>query len=330
MALQVDELLDLVELSVHLQDGDVLSVVGIRSVEHLDAREATSQLASTRHPRNRASLVEEVGRVEQFLALLLDQAHTEDLTLLLVRDELGRQNLDDDVSLLLLRVDVGVEVRLPGVDGGLDALKGVSTLCHIALDLPGELDLVGDVEVDAEVDQVVDTVIVEGVKSLDDENLRRVGLLRRVKQSGDVVVDGLVDRLSRLEGLDLLVHEVEVLGLRGEGGDLVWDQSVSIVRIVRQMGEWVDGWLALCPPSIPAILIKIIRATYLRDLPSFAVEAVVVVKANDGRHVGDERVAVRVSSRRRLGVSSEDSGHTTHEGPVVIRGSHGSSEMVSW
>lgn len=34
-------------------------------------------------------------------------------------------------------------------------------------------------EVDAEVDEVVDTIIVEGVESLDNQDLRGVGLLGR-------------------------------------------------------------------------------------------------------------------------------------------------------
>ena len=38
-------------------------------------------------------------------------------------------------------------------------------------------------------------------------------LLGGVQQAGDVVVDGLLHRLALLQGLDLLVHQVKVLGL---------------------------------------------------------------------------------------------------------------------
>ena len=53
----------------------------------------------------------------------------------------GELHLDDDIGLLLLRVNVCVEVRLAGLDRRLDALQGVPALRHVALDLPCELDL---------------------------------------------------------------------------------------------------------------------------------------------------------------------------------------------
>jgi hypothetical protein len=62
-----------------------------------------------------------------------------------------------------------------------------------------------NVQVDAEVDELVDTVIEEGVQALDDQDLRGLDGLRGVQQAGDVVVDGLVDRLALLECLDLRV-----------------------------------------------------------------------------------------------------------------------------
>jgi hypothetical protein len=45
-----------------------------------------------------------------------------------------------------------------------------TALAH--LDLPGELDLVGDVQVDLEVAQVTHALVVEGVQALNDQNLR--------------------------------------------------------------------------------------------------------------------------------------------------------------
>ena len=203
VALQVDELLHLVELTVHLEDGDLLTVVVVGAVVNLHAGVAAGELAAAGDPRDGGTLIEEESGVEQLLALLLDETHAQDLALLLVGDELGGEHLDDHVSLLLLGINVGVEIGLTGLDGGLDGLQGVATLSHITLDLPGELGLVGDVQVDAEIDELVDAVIEEGVETLNDEDLGGINLLRGIEETGDMVVDGLLDSLALLESLDL-------------------------------------------------------------------------------------------------------------------------------
>ena len=74
--------------------------------------------------------------------------------------------LDDDVGVLLLGVDEGVEIVFAGCDGGLDGLQGVPPLLHVSLDLPGKLDLVRDVEVDLDVHQISDSLVVERVETL--------------------------------------------------------------------------------------------------------------------------------------------------------------------
>ena len=83
-------------------------------------------------------------------------------------------DLDDDVSLLLLGVDVGIEVGLAGLDRGLDGLQAVAALRHVALDLPRKLDLVADVQVDLEVAEVSHPVVEEGVQALDHQDLQPV------------------------------------------------------------------------------------------------------------------------------------------------------------
>jgi hypothetical protein len=107
---------------------------------------------------------------EELLALLLDEAHAQDLALIVV-DQLRGQHLDDHVGVLLLGVDVGVKVGLAALDGLLDGVQAVAALRHVALDLPRKLDLVGDVEVDLEVDQLADALVEEGVEALDDQDL---------------------------------------------------------------------------------------------------------------------------------------------------------------
>ena len=80
--------------------------------------------------------------------------------------------LQDDISMLLLGVDVGIEVRLAGVDGLLDALGRVAALLHVPLQLPGKLDIVTDVQVQLEVQQVPHTLIKEGMKALHHQDLQ--------------------------------------------------------------------------------------------------------------------------------------------------------------
>jgi hypothetical protein len=79
----------------------------------------------------------------------------------------------------------------------------VTTLGHITLDLPSELGLIRDIQVDTEINKIVDTVIVERVETFDDEDLRGLDAFSRVEKSRDVIVNGLVNSLARLEGLDL-------------------------------------------------------------------------------------------------------------------------------
>ena len=54
---------------------------------------------------------------------------------------MGSRYLDDDVSLLLLRVNVHIEVGLPVLNGLLDRLNRVAALLVVALYLPVELGL---------------------------------------------------------------------------------------------------------------------------------------------------------------------------------------------
>merc|ERR1719258_207607 len=108
--LDVDELLEVVELAVHLQDSNVVAEELVGAVGELDARVGAGQLLAARRPLDRRALVEEVGGVEVRLALLLDELDLEDLALLLVGDQVRGQDLDDDVRVAALRRDERVEV----------------------------------------------------------------------------------------------------------------------------------------------------------------------------------------------------------------------------
>ena len=65
----------------------------------------------------------------------------------------------------------------------LDRLERVAALLHVTLNLPGELNLVRDVEVDREIHELAHTLVVERVKALDDHDVGRLDLLRGVKRT---------------------------------------------------------------------------------------------------------------------------------------------------
>ena len=81
--------------------------------------------------------------------LLLDELDLEELAGRVV-DQVGEEHLDHDVRLRLLRLDVRREVGLARVDRRLHLLHRRAALGDVALCLPRELDVVGDVEVDGE------------------------------------------------------------------------------------------------------------------------------------------------------------------------------------
>ena len=103
------------------------------------------------------------------------------LALLLVGDEVRGEHLEDDVRELALRRDERVEVGLSGFDRLLDRLERVAALDHVSLDLPGELDVVRDVEVEREVEELAHALVGHGVEALDDDDGRRRDLLGRVE-----------------------------------------------------------------------------------------------------------------------------------------------------
>ena len=73
------------------------------------------------------------------------------------------------------------------------------------------------------------------MQTLDDQDFRGLDLLRRVEEPGHVVVDRLLDGFARLEILDLLVHQVEVLGLGGKRGHvlLLAAETVEAMEVVQ-------------------------------------------------------------------------------------------------
>ena len=210
----------------------------------------------------------------------MDTTDTEGLLVLGV--ELGREDLNDVVGVLLLGLNVGIEIGFTGLDGCHDGFEGVTTLFHIALDLPVELDIRGDIKVKGEVDEFTDTVINEGVESLNDDDGGGLDLLGCVKGSVNVVVNGLHDALSVLKGLDMLIHEVELLLGSVKGGEA---RDLTSVTVVKMVIIKTDDSGKIGHKSI--------------GFPSSVIES---------------------SSEGSNNVSSESRGHTTHEGGLSATG----------
>merc|ERR1719313_1413660 len=188
---------ELGQVADHLQDNDVLVEVLLAGGGELEARRSSLELAAVRNPVHLRALVEDVSGVKELVIRLLDETHPQRLIAViqtnLVAGLPGGKHLDDDVRVLLLGVHVGSEVGLAALDGVLDLLQGPPALLHVALDLPRELDLVRDVEVDLEVEQLLHALVKERVQTLDDQDFRGLDLLRRVEEPGHVVVDRLLD-----------------------------------------------------------------------------------------------------------------------------------------
>merc|ERR1711924_302172 len=97
MRLDVNELLEVVELAVHLEDRDVVAEELVRAVRELDARVRARELLAAGGPLDGRALVKQVRGVEVVLAVALDELDLEDLALLLVGDEVRGEDLDHDV-----------------------------------------------------------------------------------------------------------------------------------------------------------------------------------------------------------------------------------------
>ncbi len=226
----VDQFLDVVEVSIHFEDGDVVAKVLFLGVGKLNSGSGAGELVSGGCPGDGRSFIKQVGGVEVLHALLLDGTDLQ--CLLIVGVQVGGQDLNDVIGKFLLGFNEGIKVGLTGFNGGHDGFEGVSTLFHITLDLPVELHLWADVEVETEVNKVTDTLIDEGVKSLNDNDGGGFNLFGFIECSIDVVVNGLHDGLALLECLDVLEHEIEALlgGVEcGKAGDLT---SATVVEMV--------------------------------------------------------------------------------------------------
>ncbi len=96
-----------------------------------------------------------------------------------------------------------------GFELGADALFGAAAFAHVAVDASVETELVGGVDVDAEVVEGAQRFVVEGEDAFDDEELcwgDEFGLVRHAGVVGEVV-DWAIDRFAVGEGANVLGEE---------------------------------------------------------------------------------------------------------------------------
>ena len=82
----------------------LLAVVSIGAIGEFDAGVGASELPSTWYPRNGGAFIKEVDRVEELDTFLHDQSHSQNLSLVVIRDQLCWQHFDHSVRVLLLWV----------------------------------------------------------------------------------------------------------------------------------------------------------------------------------------------------------------------------------
>mmetsp|Transcript_138620 Transcript_138620/g.241068 ORF Transcript_138620/g.241068 Transcript_138620/m.241068 type:complete len:458 (+) Transcript_138620:220-1593(+) len=233
--LNVQTLLQIGDDTIHLEDLNLVAHVLLGVVGELHTRVLTLQAVTARLPGDGGTLLNKVHGVEVLGADLLNEADLQKLDRavgVLRRGNVRGKNLNDDVGLRLLGSNVLVEVRLPLLNVGLDILKLPATLGHITLDLPGELDAVGDIQVDGEIQQTGDTVVKKRVQTLNDHDGGRINLLRGVKGTVDVVVDGLGNALAGPQSVELLVHQIEVVLTLVQSGQTSHLATRAVVQMV--------------------------------------------------------------------------------------------------
>mmetsp|Transcript_19235 Transcript_19235/g.28327 ORF Transcript_19235/g.28327 Transcript_19235/m.28327 type:complete len:227 (+) Transcript_19235:677-1357(+) len=165
----------------------------------------------------------------------------------------------------------------------------MSTLLHITLDLPVKLNIIRDIKVKGEVKKVTYALVVHGVKSLENDDRGGLNSLGGIKGSVYVVVNGLFDGVSVLQGLDLLEHQVEVVLLGVKSGKSGLLTSVTVVRMVIIKTD-DSGKIGNKGVGLPSIL------------------------------------RIESSSKGSYNISSEDVGKTTHESGLSTTRVSGNSD----
>ena len=120
---------------------------------------------------------------------------------------------DDDVGPATLGTDERLGVGLAPVELGQDLVGGVAAPAAVALHLPAPAQVLRRVQEDPHVIGVAHRRGVEAEHPLDDRELGRGDVLGRRQRSVAVAVDGLEDRLAGAQVDEVLLEDVQVVGV---------------------------------------------------------------------------------------------------------------------
>ncbi len=125
----------------------------------------------------------------------------------------ARHERDDDVRVPALGADERLGVGLAPIELGQHLIGGVAAAAAVALHLPAPAQVLRRVQEDADVVGVAHRGGVEAQHPLDDRELGRGDMLGRRQRPVAVAVDGLEDRLPGAQVDEMLLQDVEVVGV---------------------------------------------------------------------------------------------------------------------
>ena len=156
----------------------------------------------------------------------------------------GRLEGDDDVGVVALGADEPLRVGLAPVELGQNLVGRVAPARAVPLHLPVAPQLLGRVEVDADVEVLGELAGVEAEQPFTDEEAPRDEVVRRPEGAVGVLVDGLHDRLLAAQMHEVLAEDVEVVAVGVERRDVALGPLPPVVPVVVVGAEVGDLVLA--------------------------------------------------------------------------------------
>jgi hypothetical protein len=100
------------------------------------------------------------------------------------------------------------------------------------LDLPSPPEFLGRVEIDGHVEAVAHQLRVITEQTFDDDNVARLDQLGRVERPMFVTVHGLENRIAVHEVVEVLLHDVDVVAIWMQRGDVALLALFAVVTMV--------------------------------------------------------------------------------------------------
>ena len=147
---------------------------------------------------------------------------------------------DHDVGVAALGADERLGVGLAAIQLGQHLVGGVATPAAVALDLPAASQVLGRVQEDAHVVGVAHPRGVKAQHPLDDRELGRRDVLGRRQRPVAMAIDGLEDRLAGAQVDEVLLQDVQVVGVRVQRGHpqlRALSPRVAVVVIAVDVGD---------------------------------------------------------------------------------------------